>query len=261
MGRDRSGERLGADGHLPNLGNPFPQATPCCSSQRSLRRLVAHSAGELTQAPNNRQLRRRFASRGGTPATGNRSAARFFSVRPGKGGRRDRPAREAVAGTIPVELKNFSECAELPRPGSPPAVDTLGASDRLENRKTCGISIGSALFIPPAKRFSALFRRTSRQRHAKFDRTDGETLQWATGRRDRTASTLVARFWHWPSAVGHPPRLDFEFTHRSARIALNSSPPSFFKGLESIGAGVPQRAARALQCSPPGTIHERPRCR
>jgi len=257
MGPDRSA----ADCRLPNLGNQFPLGPPCRRSQQSLRLLIAHSAGELTQVPNNRQLRRRFASQGGTPRKRNCIPAAFFGVarmrHRGAVARRGGPAAEPIA----VELKNCSGCGELRQTRCAGAVDTLGVSDRLENRKTCGISIGSALFIPPVKRSAALLRRSSRRQHAEFDGADGELFQCTTGRGDSTVCARVVRCRRPAFAVGQPPRLDFEITHRSARIALNSSPPSFFKGPDPPGLRVPKRAARALQCSLLGMIHERPRCR
>ena len=244
---------------LPNVGN----SVPCQTARRNSWRIPGGhprmTAGDLTHVPRNRQHECRIASPGGTPRAGNSARGRIHAPATAA----QAPATAGPLGTprsgVPAGLEDFSAGG---LGGVPPRrgwrVDTETLSDRLENRKTCGVSIGSASFVPPAVRAAALVRRFSWPSSGGDRRSESGVHRWAVQRGSRTEDTAgISPFW-WNRPVGEPPHPSVRSDLRNAASALNLSSSTLCAGLGSFRSEVFRSAACALQEPSVGMIHDRP---
>jgi hypothetical protein len=140
----------------PIVGKAFPDGSAQQLSSQHSRAQHARNAGELTLAPKYpatrvqvRIARRHPMCRNFRTRT-NRVA--FGPAVPHCGGA-GAPERHALARGGPV-------CAAWK--ANRPSVDTPRPSDMVENRKTCGISIGSASSTPPVSHAAANVRRLAK---------------------------------------------------------------------------------------------------
>ena len=159
---------------LPIVGRAVPRrVAQQVSSQRSgMQR--ARNAGELTLAPKNpaTQVQLRIARR--HPGCRILHPTRF-----GASG----PAYPSGSGSLraldrPLPLRGRPSRA-VSRPNRR-SVDTPRPSDILENRKTCGISIGSASSTPPVSRAAAKVRRLATTESGDEQRASRGVRRWVS---------------------------------------------------------------------------------
>lgn len=146
----RDGDLRSAEpGGLPILGKPVPRGGKCRNSRRTACRNSSPGADDLTPVPKNRQIAGSFAPRGGTARADFSRAASAPAARPPVPRRPPiAPCRPpASCGCMPKNLSGARTCIGSCGWSS---VDSAPASDRLENWKTGGISIGSASSAPPS---------------------------------------------------------------------------------------------------------------
>jgi hypothetical protein len=259
MLRDASARASGTH-RLPNVDKAVPRTPRQRKTRRSLPQFAPRSVRVLTLSPKNRQLMCSLASRGGTRSAKNLPPAKLSGVgrRPSVGGR-CRACRGA-GGRAYSDTRGF-RCDSNPglRAGAPSGVDTEGVSDRLENRKTCGISIGSAPFVPPGSRAAASVRRPSR-RHSGDARKGARGFHsWTARRRNQTRHPALILFGYPASRVGRLPRSSVLGDCRGATLICDPSLPRYCSGPGSCRIGSLRSAACALQGPWSGRLHDRSR--
>jgi hypothetical protein len=140
-----------------NLDSPEPRVP-----QRAAAKITDFGSGGVPTRPSsNRQLRSSFASRGGTGDARNRHRLTLPEKGLGRLPRRSDPSPAAGGKSAFSSGSCDPFCAES-------AVDTIGPHDKLENRKRCVISVGSAALSPRSR---ALARSEGAARDSRW--------QWA----------------------------------------------------------------------------------
>ena len=141
---------------LPIVGKPFPRGRMRqIYSQRTCAQRSGN-AGELTLAPKTRQHECRFASRGGTRCARNPHWREFGRAR------LEQRARHAAGGADAARRTTPADPGGATQQPLRASVDTCRPSDMVENRKTCGISIGSASSTPPVALAAETVRRPAK---------------------------------------------------------------------------------------------------
>lgn len=181
---------------------------------------------------------------------------RFLLGDPSAGRDRRAAARNAPARDS-TELKDFNDNGALPPPCGVRPVDTPGVSDRLENWKTCRISVGLASFVPPGIGVAGLGRRSS-QRMRQLTGGGWRVHRWTADRRNRTKGATRTPLQQAICAVGEPPRPDVRSGFRTGILALIPSSGTVCAGRRSSRTREPRGAACALQDYSIGKIHDWP---
>jgi len=173
---------------LPIVGKRVPRAGHLRKTPRNARVLGTGGAGVLTQAPKNRQLAGRSASRGGTRCATTAARARSPGSERAASGSGRTPIGLSPSPGSSAAAARFRRERSARRPGvAPGAVDTQRPSDTLANRKTFVISIGSASFFPPEScceaRSSTVLADEFRRRPAKWKGSSFVFRETASARR------------------------------------------------------------------------------
>jgi len=144
---------------LPNLGKLVPLTPRQRKNRRPISPHESRSVRLLTLLPKNRQLMCSIASRGGAWRARKSPSTKISGIGASLIGAEWSPADLAPRVGCSTSRCFRCDCNAQPPAGAFPRVDTKGPSDRIENRKTSGISIGSASFVPPGTRAIALLRQ------------------------------------------------------------------------------------------------------